>query len=1074
MRMRLTAKNQPTQNMMMKKHYPTGDDRMGRRPTWQLTFLAAAVAFSTVVQAQVIFNEDFTGGASTSGFTVGQLAGTCTWTYGNPGARVITGAGFDADFAIFDSDICGSSADSSAAALVSPAFDASGGGNFVLTFDQSFREVTPTVANVEVWDGSQWNVVYSPAGSSVGYPNPAVTTSINITGATGASAVAQVRFHYGGDWRYWWAVDNISLESVSCIYPSDLAVTAITETGATVSWTDNGSVGYEWAVTTGSIPNNTNTVASGDGSGTGITGLNSGTPYTAWVRADCGDGTFSPWSNGASFITGISNDECIHATALTVNPDNVCTVVTPGTVAGATASGIPSTCGGTADDDVWFSFTATDSAHYISLIDITGSTTDMYMALWSGSCNDLVLVPGTCSDPQSMTAFDLSPGETYYLQVYTYTSTPGQTSVFNVCIGTPPPPPANDECSGALALTVNPDMECGTVTAGTVASATPSNLTSTCFGTADDDVWFSFTAVGTSHSISLNNVTGSTTDMYMAVWSGDCGSLELLPNSCSDPNSMIVFGLTPGETYYLQVYTYTATSGQTSMFDVCVGTPPPPPANDECAGAYDLTVNPNFNCDSVTAGTVTSATPSNVSSTCGGTANDDVWFSFTATDTLHRISLENITGSTSDMFMALWTGDCNNLSLVPNSCSDPQTMNIGGLTPGTQYYLQVYSYTSTTGQTSVFDVCVGTEPFCQPPLNIEVDSITAPNATISWTDNGAMAYEYELRISGDVGSGATGLVTTGTVGGSPLNLTGLVADSMYVLYVRSICSAGDTSSWSNGLIVQDGYCTTIDFGVSVEPICNVTFAGINNDSPSVVDSAPALEDFTSLIAAVDQGGTYTISATGNTAGPYTTFITAFFDWDQNGSLETAVQLGSINSSVCDIVISATVNVPLDAALGQTRMRVVKSFNNPPTDPCGIYSYGQAEDYTVAVSSQTGTPDCEGVVGGDALPGTTCIGANGFGGVWTSACDCVENVGIEEIVAKNGIAVYPNPASTELMIATANGQPVHVKVYDMVGHLAMERNLVTRLDITDLAPGSYNLVIVDGNNKTQAHARFVKQ
>lgn len=936
----MAAKNQPTQNMMMKKHYPTRDDRIRRRSFWPAILLGAAIAITTVAQAQVVFNEDFTGGTSTAGFTVGQLAGTCTWAYNNPGTRDITGAGFDADFAIFDSDICGSSADSSAAALVSPAFDASGGGNFVLTFDQSFREVTPTVANVEVWDGSQWNVVYSPAGSSVGYPNPAVTTSINITGATGGSATAQVRFHYGGDWRYWWAVDNISLEAVSCIYPSELTVTSITESGATLGWTDNGSAGYEWALTSGGIPNDTNQVASGDGSNTDITGLTSGTPYTAWVRADCGDGTFSPWSNGLSFFTGISNDDCIHATALTVNAD----------------------------------------------------------------------------------------------------------------------------------------MACGTVTSGTVAGATDSGVTSTCFGTPDDDVWFSFTAVGTTHSISLNDITGSTTDMYMAVWGGDCNNLALLPNGCSDPNSMMVFGLTPGATYYLQVYSYTSTPGQTSAFNVCVGTPPPPPANDECTGAFALTVNPNYNCTSVTAGTVTSATPSNVTSTCFGTADDDVWFSFTATDTLHRISLENITGSTSDMYMALWSGDCTSLNLVPNSCSDPQTMNIGGLTPGTQYYLQVYTYTSTTGQTSTFDVCVGTEPFCQPPLNIEVDSISAPNATISWTDNGAMEYEYELRVSGDAGSGATGLVTSGTVAGSPLSLTGLVADSVYVLYVRSICSAGDTSAWSSGSNVLDGYCQSIDFSLSVEPICNVTFAGINNNSPSVVGASPALEDFTSLVAAVDRGGVYTISATGTTDGPYTNYITAYFDWDQNGSFDlgSAVQVGTITSSVCDITITGTVNVPLTAALGLTRMRIVKNYNEVATDPCGIYNFGQAEDYTVDVSPQATVTDCEGVVGGSALPGTTCIGANGFGGIWSSDCDCTENVGIEEIVAKEGVAVHPNPASTELFISTVNEMPVHVKVYDMVGHLVMEQNMATRLDISDLAPGSYSLVIVDENKAAQAHARFVKQ
>src|SRR5690606_19202588 len=296
----------------------------------------------------------------------------------------------------------------------------------------------------------------------------------------------------------------------------------------------------------------------------------------------------------------------------------------------------------------------------ISLLNVQGSATDLYHALWTGAdCGSLELVPGTCSDPDLSLASDLTPGETYYLQVYTYTSTPGQNTTFEVCIGTPPPPPANDECSGAVALTVNSDDACGSVTAGTVASATASGLTSTCSGTPSDDVWFSFVAESPAHIISLLNVQGSTTDLYHALWTGaDCGSLELVPGTCSDPDLSLASDLTPGETYYLQVYTYTSTPGQNTTFEVCIGTPPPPPANDECSGAGGLPANPNYNCAVTTPGTVAWATGSGITSTCSGAPNDDVWYSFVATDTLHRISLTNITGSTSDMYMALWAGDC--------------------------------------------------------------------------------------------------------------------------------------------------------------------------------------------------------------------------------------------------------------------------------------------------------------------------------------------------------------------------------------------------------------------------------
>ncbi|MBX2973364.1 MAG: T9SS type A sorting domain-containing protein, partial [Flavobacteriales bacterium] len=541
--------------------------------------------------------------------------------------------------------------------------------------------------------------------------------------------------------------------------------------------------------------------------------------------------------------------DCGGAIALTVNPDLDCGVTTSGTITSATASGVTSTCFGTADDDVWFSFVATGTRHRIELLNVAGSTTDLYHALWRGTCAGLELVPGSCSDPNTSNPANLTVGTTYYVQVYTYTATVGQSTTFSVCIGTPPPPPpppANDDCGGAIALTVNPDFNCGVTTPGTIAGATASGVTSTCGGTADDDVWFSFVATGTTHRIVLGDIAGSITDLYHAVWRGTCNGLVLVPGSCSDPNTSNPTGLSAGTTYYVQVYTYTATAGQNTTFSVCVGVPPPPPANDDCAGAIALTVNPDYSCAIVTAGTTQSATASvqpdvdsgtpnddvwfsfvatdaihrvsllnvsgstdmghsiyralpdpcaptgmtlvltsdpnssepsgliigdtyyvrvyswgaaatganfdicvstrvpaindvctaavpltvntnydcaartwgtvfgatasNVTSTCGGTADDDVWFSFTALATTHRIVLGDVSGSTTDLYHALWRGTCDGLQLVSGSCSDPNTSNPASLLPDSTYYLQVYTYTATTGQNTSFSVCIGSDP----------------------------------------------------------------------------------------------------------------------------------------------------------------------------------------------------------------------------------------------------------------------------------------------------------------------------------------------------------------------------
>jgi len=311
----------------------------------------------------------------------------------------------------------------------------------------------------------------------------------------------------------------------------------------------------------------------------------------------------------------------------------------------------------------------------------------------------------------------LTVGNTYYVRVYTYSS--GYYASFDICLSVPPPAPPNDECANATALTINSPASCNTVTHGYTENATPSSQTNPCSGTADDDVWYTFTATSTTLDLSLLNITGSSTDMYFAVYSGNnCNNLTNI--LCSDPNSARLSGLTVGNKYYVRVYTYY--SGDYANFDICLSVTPPPPANDECINAIHLTVNSDQNCGTVVHGSISDATASSQEiSPCYGTADDDIWYSFMATSTRHDISLLNITGSTSDMYFAVYGGSCGSLTNI--LCSDPNNAVIDGLTPGMTYYVRIYTYTSTAGQTSSFDICVGTPP---PPEPGEVCSMALP------------------------------------------------------------------------------------------------------------------------------------------------------------------------------------------------------------------------------------------------------------------------------------------------------------------------------------------------------------
>lgn len=148
------------------------------------------------------------------------------------------------------------------------------------------------------------------------------------------------------------------------------------------------------------------------------------------------------------------------------------------------------------------------------------------------------------------------------------------------------------------------------------------------------------------------------------------------------------------------------------------------------------------------------------------------------------------------------------------------------------------------------------------------------------------------------------------------------------------------------------YCSP-SFG-TVEPITLVEIETINNSTPNTCGVGLQLEDFIAQQTTLIAGDTYSISLDGNTCGAYTNHFRVFFDWNQDGDLNDAGEsygIGTINNTTGGTPISANITVPAGALSGVTRMRVVKNYNADPTNPCGGYNYGQAEDYSVLVTTQ---------------------------------------------------------------------------------------------------------------------------
>lgn len=294
-------------------------------------------------------------------------------------------------------------------------------------------------------------------------------------------------------------------------------------------------------------------------------------------------------------------------------------------------------------------------------------------------------------------AASLSPQTTYYFHVRTDCGAGTYSAWSVISFTTPAAPPVNDECSNAVALTVNPDFSCGVQTPGTILGATASSVdAAACFGTENDDVWFSFVATATSHRIQLNNVTGSTTDMYHSLWTGaDCNSLTLVAGSCSDPDTSNPGGLVIGQTYYVRVNSY-GSAAQTTTFNICIGTPPPPPANDDCANAIAIGALPYANTQDAT----TATNNAGYISTCSGTSgmNDGVWYTVVGNGADITININNVVGW--DPELAVYTGSCGAFTCVGSvdagSTGGSESYTITGSTIGTTYYINIGYWSGTS------------------------------------------------------------------------------------------------------------------------------------------------------------------------------------------------------------------------------------------------------------------------------------------------------------------------------------------------------------------------------------------
>ncbi len=398
-----------------------------------------------------------------------------------------------------------------------------------------------------------------------------------------------------------------------------------------------------------------------------------------------------------------ANDNCNTATALgTIPYTGNCLTLTGQTTVGATNSMVnpnPSLSNsclsnvGSPDDDVWYTFVASTTTHYIELQNVSGGT-DMYFQVFSsGSCGSLMTAL-LCSDPNLGTVNSLTIGTTYFIRVYTVANAASAT--FDLCVRSTPPPPVcienTDYIAPANAVQVAPQPFV-TLTWKNVSTAT------------SYDVYINAGAPPTTFIANVATAVGATTSYN---WTGAVSFQQYL------------WRVVPRNSYGAAI-------GCTAISVFITSTTLPTPPNDLCIHATALVLGNGF-CTNPITGTVVDASVDLANVPCYAGSNEGVWYRIVAPASGNLIVQTSaiITGAGigNDFLMAAYTGACGSLTNI--ECKDfgnPEDipnnlhprMELTGLTPNSNVYILVFPKNAIDKHS--FSICAW-EPLPTPTMVI--------------------------------------------------------------------------------------------------------------------------------------------------------------------------------------------------------------------------------------------------------------------------------------------------------------------------------------------------------------------
>ncbi len=247
-----------------------------------------------------------------------------------------------------------------------------------------------------------------------------------------------------------------------------------------------------------------------------------------------------------------------------------------------------------------------------------------------------------------------------------------------------------------------------------------------------------------------------------------------------------------------------------------------------------------------------------------------------------------------------------------------------------------------------------------------------------------------------------------------------------------------TNSYGNGTVTKNAYITVSDAQYCESKGNNITYEWVKKVTiGSFVKNSDAQKysDFTSDVITLTEGQSVNIELVpGYKSTQYNEYWKIWADLNGDKDFDDAGELVYDHGSSAKNAVTGSLTIPTSATASTTRLRVVMSYY-AIQGPCGTFTYGETEDYTLNIIASSSDE--------------------------SDKSDLNEKILLE----MDNVIITPNPTSGIFTVDAEGGTVDKVIIYSITGKLVKiidSKGDKVSIDISEMNSGIYHVKIFTAN------------